>query len=396
MIHKLIKQNLMATRPNVRLALAQTDFNVEAAVHYLIDNNLTTTLAKYSRPTGGGGMLAKRERASDGSDSAFKKNRGNDNLGSDAMGALLAGLSAQVRSAVRITLDESRPSNWAGTVADMLGASGEDTREETAEFLLRVGAALEDVPESREKVSCLVPVYDMLSQMHNVDTELDRKVETLLAGAQASTAVPSDPPSAFCEAVDKFTVSVGSLMKFYGLVYTKVKRLNSRGIEIAEKFRMQLKQKIMAQSRVVRSCKSAVESCRQRLQQVDAQILPTNEDAAKFARGDRVLAKATIPGLDTVAFIPAVVRDVDADLLRVQVQYASSGGKPGKIDWVRLEDVQAQSDDAAELRRRSQLFEEVQNPQKQSLLRERQRAQTDVAAAEEKLRVAEVRRRGLL
>ena len=387
-IHRLMKQKLMAARANVRHALVQTDFNVDAAVRYLIDNKLTTELAK--GPGAAGGLHAKRGRDSAGSDSAFKKNRGNDNLGSDAMSLLLAGLGAQVRSAVRVTLDESRPSNWAGTVADMLGASGDATREETVAFLLRVGAALENVPESREKVSCLVPVYDMLSQMHNVDVELNHKVEVLLAGAQGSSAVPTDPPPAFCDAVDKFAANVSSLMKLYGLVYTKVKRLNSRGKEIAEKFRIQLKQKIMAQNRVVRACKSGVESCRQRLQQVDAQILPTNDNDAKFSRGDRVLAKATIPGLDTVAFIPAVVRDVDTNLLRVQVQYASSGDKPGKIDWIPQEDVQAQSDDAAELRRRSELFKEVQNPEKQSLLRDRQRAQTDVAAAEEKLRIAEV------
>lgn len=394
---KLAKRGLTASRAAIRTALESTGFQADAAMELLVKENKVTKVNSNQFSGAFDTNRSKHDRPGE-EDSVAKKTRSNENIANTEVEALLSGQPRAIRDALLLATADNRVSNWTARVSELLvpaetakdgsGLSSDDFND----FLFKLGGALDNISETRVKVTLTLPVFTMLADAHSMDSDLDKRVASMesVCSSLDDSSFNTQQVDQFVPNFSKYTDILNCVFTFLTYLITKLERLQFKGTEVAEKFRITLSKNMMKQSKEVLLAKKQVDGVKKRVRELEEKILHDVQDnSSKFEPGDLVLAKVKLPNVPQEVFVPAEVCAVDPNLLRIQVKFQGASGVQS-AQWIRSEDVQVREGSAGQTRLHSTLLDKMQDPRKQLLLQKKRETQKSLAECEQKLSSAQV------
>ena len=221
----------------------------------------TTPIAPRGRVKRGRDPDSSDVTSSSGTRAVAKKTRDNSNLAQAEVQQLVKALKPLVKKTIVLAIKSDRPASWADQAATAILKSHKheqgltDVKAKMIKYLLRIGQCLDQIPSTRTKVLNAIVAVEMLVELHSADNELDYQLSALenslnvlqmdkTINHSGSNQCSTDE---FVDGFTKFSASLGTLLSFFGVVERKLRKRKSNGKRIAEKYRMQLKQKLMAQ-----------------------------------------------------------------------------------------------------------------------------------------------------
>lgn len=403
---KLFKRGYRALISDQKAALRKFNQDVDKSVKYLIENNMVTKRAIFqpkslkSLPS-----KAKRSRSTSSSDMP-KRNRTNDNISSAVVEETIALLAPNVKFAVRETLSTQREPTWAAKIADRIvrpsSNSSNDSvmgRSQTIDFILKIGNLLEKIPEPHEKVSCIVPVFTLLTRLHDANVELDSKVGAMQQSIErlskkctsiASGTESSGDIDSFNSAFEEFTSILRSLFNFFTILKSQLQRQQTHCKEIAAKQRFQLYPHMRRHTKLLKSHDNLISKQKLKIQQIDAKIMGGVETTSKhggFKLGDDVLVKMSLPNVSVTSdtYVAAKVVALTCSTDTLQVKYGE------QTSWVSYDAVQLKNSEEGIMRLKTKMISAVQNKEKQALLLERQTIETHCETLQSQASITKVR-----